>query len=65
MNDDHGGNGEGKRRYICSGCRVETKFLELGEPDAVRTGCPMCDTITRYVAYHTEAFHSIHRGGQA
>lgn len=54
----------GKRRYLCTGCRTESKLLDNGEPDTVRTGCPMCDSIQRYVAYGTAVFHQLVNGGQ-
>jgi len=54
-----------RRRYLCSRCRTETKWLDGDAPDAVRTGCQTCGKIQRFVAYHTDAFVALPRGGRA
>lgn len=46
----------GKRRYLCAGCRRQTKILDRDAPDSIRTGCESCGAIMRFVAYGSVAF---------
>lgn len=48
--------GNGKQRFLCSGCRRSTKLLERDAPDVVRTGCDACNAIMRFIAYGSPAF---------
>lgn len=56
----------GRLRYLCGGCRTETKLLDRDAPESVQTGCGLCERITTHVAQASVAHHLLPtRGARA
>ena len=45
-----------KRRYLCTGCRQERRLFDYDAPATLKTGCPTCEKVRRWVAYGSDAF---------
>lgn len=54
----------GRKRYICTGCRTNTKLLPRDTAESIRTGCGLCDSIRRYVVVGSTAHHVVQKRGE-